>query len=82
MTPVPIKVLLVEDSLGDARLLRESLAEADPPQFQVAHVQRLGKALECLGREAYDVILLDLGLPDSHGSRHPGPGAGAGGGGA
>ena len=67
MASETVEILLVEDNLGDARLLREALTEAIPTQFQLAHVQRLAEALERLGRETYTVILLDLGLPDSHG---------------
>ena len=61
------KVLLVEDNLGDARLLYEGLEEALPDQFQMTHVRRLSEALEYLWVETCDVVLLDLGLPDSHG---------------
>ena len=67
MSSEPIKVLLVEDNLGDARLLYEGLEEALPEQFQMTHVRRLSEALEYLWEEACNVVLLDLGLPDSHG---------------
>jgi signal transduction histidine kinase len=67
MSSEPIKVLLVEDNLGDARLLYEGLAEALPEQFQMTHVRRLSEALEYLWEETCNVVLLDLGLPDSHG---------------
>ena len=67
MPSEPIKVLLVEDNLGDARLLYEGLEEALPEQFQMTHVRRLSEALEYLWGETCNVVLLDLGLPDSHG---------------
>jgi signal transduction histidine kinase len=67
MSSEPIKVLLVEDNLGDARLLYEGLQEALPEQFQMTHVRRLSEALEYLWEETCNVVLLDLGLPDSHG---------------
>jgi signal transduction histidine kinase len=67
MSSDPIKVLLVEDNLGDARLLYEGLEEALPHQFQMVHVRRLSEALEYLWEETCNVVLLDLGLPDSHG---------------
>jgi len=63
----PVKVLLVEDNPGDARLMYECLAEALPTDFEMAHVRRLSEALEWLWEERCDVVLLDLGLPDSHG---------------
>ena len=68
-----IKVLLVEDNPGDARLIREMLKEAGAAQFEVAHVERLDEALKRLGEEAFDVMLLDLNLLDSQGLiRSPG----------
>jgi len=67
MSSEPIKVLLVEDNLGDARLLYEGLEEALPEQFQMTHVRRLSEALEYLWEKSCSVVLLDLGLPDSHG---------------
>jgi len=67
MSSARIKVLLVEDSLGDAGLLYDGLEEAAPDQFQMTHVRRLSEALEYLWEETCDVVLLDLGLPDSHG---------------
>ena len=62
-----VRVLLVEDNLGDARLIYEGLEEALPGQFQLTHVKRLSEALEYLWKETCNVVLLDLGLPDSHG---------------
>ena len=67
MNNAPIKVLLVEDNPGDARLLQEELAGATGVRFQVAHVTRLGDALGRLKEERFAIILLDLSLPDAHG---------------
>jgi signal transduction histidine kinase len=67
MSSEPIKVLLVEDNLGDARLLYEGMQEALPGQFQMTHVRRLSETLEYLWEDTCNVVLLDLGLPDSHG---------------
>ena len=67
MSSEPIRVLLVEDNLGDARLLYEDMEEALPGQFQMTHVRQLSEALEYLWKEPCHVVLLDLGLPDSHG---------------
>ena len=67
MSSEPITVLLVEDNLGDARLMFESMAEALPGQFQMNHVRRLSETLEYLWEKNCSVVLLDLGLPDSHG---------------
>ncbi len=67
MTVDPVKVLLVEDNCGDARLLRETLADAGSSRFRLTHVERLGDALRVLREEEFDVVLLDLALPDSMG---------------
>jgi len=63
----PIKVLLVEDNPGDARLIREMLKEAAAARFELVHVVRLDEALKLLGEASFDVLLLDLTLPDSQG---------------
>jgi CheY-like chemotaxis protein len=44
MAHQPIRVLLVEDNPGDARLLREMLVEASSSQFELTHVGRLEQA--------------------------------------
>lgn len=67
MSGRPIKVLLVEDNPGDALLLRETLADT-AAVIEWAQATTLGQALEQLdGSRAFDVILLDLSLPDSQG---------------
>ena len=66
---VSVQVLLIEDSTADARLLQEFLRETLYDEFRLTHVERLGKALQHLECNAYDVILLDLTLPDSDGLR-------------
>ncbi len=65
-----LTVLLVEDDLPQARLVRELLAGArhvPAPGFAVEHVTRLGAALERARAGGIDVILLDLSLPDEQG---------------
>ena len=62
-----IKVLLVEDQEAFAELTRELLTEMNPGRFAVTHVIRLSEALARLGGDSFDVALLDLVLPDSHG---------------
>ena len=59
-----IRILLVEDNSGDARLVKETLADADGLDFQLTHVERLSEARRALGKEQFDVVLLDLMLPD------------------
>ncbi len=64
---MPIRVLLLEDNAGDARLEREALAEHAPGEFDVVWVERITFALERLDTEQFDVILCDLSLPGSIG---------------
>ena len=63
----PINVLLIEDNPGDARLIREILAEAGDTQFDLERADRLSTGLEHLAAGSVDVILLDLLLPESQG---------------
>jgi diguanylate cyclase (GGDEF)-like protein len=62
--PTLYRVMLVEDNPGDARLVREMLAEHTAFTFQVAHFLRLEPALGFLERDTVDVVLLDYRLPD------------------
>lgn len=62
-----MKVLLVEDNPADARLLREAMRDAGTPPAQMVHVQRMSEALKRLASVRFDVILLDLTLPDTEG---------------
>jgi diguanylate cyclase (GGDEF)-like protein len=61
------KVLLIEDNPGDARLIREMLAEDPGAPFALLCAERLAAGLELLGKEAPALVLLDLSLPDSLG---------------
>ncbi|MGZ8786522.1 MAG: putative bifunctional diguanylate cyclase/phosphodiesterase, partial [Acidimicrobiia bacterium] len=61
------RLLLVEDNLGDARLLREMLREPGSLSTDVTHAQSMSEAEACLSNRATDIILLDLGLPDAQG---------------
>lgn len=63
----PTTVLLVEDSLADVVLLMELLQDSEAACWQVSHAKRLCSALEQLQATGFDVILLDLSLPDSQG---------------
>lgn len=63
----PVRILLVEDNAGDARLLRVALQETRAPGFQITHVGRLEDATSCLLSGQFDLVLLDLSLPDSDG---------------
>ncbi len=66
----PYNILLVEDNPSDARLIEEYLGEAGwsegRPSATVRHADRLTDAIDARD-ETVDVVLLDLGLPDSNG---------------
>ncbi len=65
-----IRVLTIEDSSGDARLIQEMLGEAttlgwDLPRFELIPATGLAAGLDHLDRGGVDVVLSDLDLPDS-----------------
>src|ERR671911_93576 len=63
-----VRVLLVEDNPGDARLVEILLSEASSSaDFEVVSAERLDEAFERLEQSGFDAILLDLSLPDSSG---------------
>ena len=62
-----IKVLLIEDNPVDAQLTKDILAEESAEQFDLAHAAQMSEAIQRLRIERFDVVLLDLSLPDAHG---------------
>lgn len=62
-----VRVLLVEDSSDDADLIQESLSEAAETLFEIHRADRLEGAQQQLAARQFDIVLLDLGLPDSSG---------------
>ncbi|WAL61379.1 hybrid sensor histidine kinase/response regulator [Thermocoleostomius sinensis] len=60
-----ITILLIEDNPGDIRLLQELLYEVTSVKFELEIADRLSHGLQHLSERAFDVILLDLTLPDS-----------------
>jgi len=62
-----IKVLLIEDNPGDARLIEEALAERGEGAFRLRWVDDLAEGLDCLDDQPPDVVLLDLSLPGTDG---------------
>jgi diguanylate cyclase (GGDEF)-like protein/PAS domain S-box-containing protein len=62
-----IRILLIEDSPSDARLIREVLCREAPRGFEIEHEGRLSDGIARLARGDIDAVLLDLTLPDSTG---------------
>jgi PAS domain S-box-containing protein len=67
MTQEPIKVLLIEDNPADARLIGIMLTQASALSFQFSWVDNLTEGIERIRSSDIDVVLLDLGLPESTG---------------
>ena len=62
-----IKFLLVEDNPDHARMVQEYLDKSDAFRFELVHVELLIQALIRLSKDSFDVIILDLNLPDCRG---------------
>jgi diguanylate cyclase (GGDEF)-like protein/PAS domain S-box-containing protein len=67
MSEKTIRILLVEDNAGDARLLREMLNEPASCKYDLTHHESMEKAMTHLVANPVDIVLLDLGLPDAQG---------------
>ena len=62
-----IKILYVEDEIDHAILIGELIKEIENVNYEMTHVQLLDEALLELGTEHYDIVMLDLSLPDKQG---------------
>lgn len=62
-----IKVFLIEDDSSHVRHIQYLLSKIEHDEFDFVHVERLSDGLKLLEKSQVDVILLDLGLPDSQG---------------
>lgn len=64
---INIKILLIEDNPGDACLIEEQLEEFANFSYEFKNIKTLNESLSVLKEQPFDIILLDLGLPDSDG---------------
>jgi PAS domain S-box-containing protein len=62
-----MSVLLIEDDPDDILLVKDALAEISLGKIKLEYTGRLSRGLIELSSHTYDVILLDLNLPDSRG---------------
>ncbi len=69
MSPSPslIRILLVEDNPVDQLLIEDQLAAADDLENEITQCERLSEAIQLLHDQTFDIVLLDLNLPDSSG---------------
>jgi PAS domain S-box-containing protein len=65
VTEAQIRVLLLEDEPGDAQLVKVHLYEVDGYNFDITSSATLKEARKQLESHRFDVILMDLNLPDS-----------------
>jgi CheY-like chemotaxis protein len=65
MSDQALKVLHVEDDFADAMLVQHAVCEAGDLDIVFEVARTLKDAKRCLQRQQYDLILLDLRLPDS-----------------
>ncbi len=62
-----IKIVLVEDASADAALILKMLTTIGEENFVVNHVTTISEAKNLLSEHSYDLVLLDLSLPDGNG---------------
>lgn len=62
-----LNILLIEDNPADADFLQEIAEELDTCIWNITHVERLADGLAHLQTQVFDIILLDLSLPDAQG---------------
>ncbi|MBN1393655.1 MAG: SpoIIE family protein phosphatase [Pirellulales bacterium] len=67
MAAKPVRLLLVEDDPDDVWVMRNMLGGRWDEPIDVLQVELLSAAVERLAEEGFDVVLLDLNLPDSRG---------------
>ncbi len=62
-----LSVLLIEDNPGDVLLIKEILAESEDITFTVTSRENIHDGLSLLNGKTFDILLVDLSLPDSKG---------------
>jgi len=67
MADETIRVLFVEDSRVHFELVARHLKTVEAVEFRLTHVTQLSDGLQHLSTGRFDVVLLDLNLPDSYG---------------
>ena len=63
----PVRILLIEDDNGHARLIQELLKESESFPFLLARTARLSEGVRLAADASWHIVLLDLSLPDAFG---------------
>lgn len=63
----PVKIILIEDNPGDARIVQEMLADIPDANCEISFAESIRDAITALTTHPVDAILLDLSLPDCKG---------------
>lgn len=64
----PLRILVIEDNPGDFFLLKERLAETSVEVGEISCAETMAQATALLKKNTYDIVLLDLSLPDASGA--------------
>ena len=67
VTPQALRILLIEDLRSEAVLIETTLTQIAVHAYKVTKARTIAEALPLLETELFDVVLLDLGLPDATG---------------
>src|SRR3979490_2315580 len=63
----PLLIAVVEDNPGDSRLIQKMLRDPLSSACEGDCLATLREALDLIGQKPFELLLLDLGLPDSEG---------------
>jgi signal transduction histidine kinase len=67
MSPAEVPILLIEDNPDHAALITRLLGSSELPCFHVTHVESLAAGLDKLATGGFELVMLDITLPDSQG---------------
>lgn len=67
MTKKPLRILLIEDNPADVLLIQEYLQTSKRFEYEMVHVMELKDVETAMQNNHFQIILLDLNLPDSQG---------------
>jgi len=62
-----LKILVIEDNPDDVELLMDMFSEAHYSLSDIVHTGELSTSLELLKKTNFEIVLLDISLPDSYG---------------